>query len=102
MHMAIAGQHDPTMHTADADLSKMTAGQGEVPYGFETVSLRVAGSCPQEVPRARQLLRAAEWYVGIVMMIIGRLSDGEDERNDSPECHLSGRGRCTPECLGSA
>jgi hypothetical protein len=29
-------------------------------------------SCPQEAPRARQLLRAAEWYVGIVMMIIER------------------------------
>jgi hypothetical protein len=24
------------------------------------------------VPRARQLHQAAEWYVGIVMMIIGR------------------------------
>jgi hypothetical protein len=29
-----------------------------------------ARSCPQEAPRARQLLQAAERYVGIVMMII--------------------------------
>ncbi len=37
-------------------------------------------SCPQEVPRARQLRQAAEWYVGIVMMIIGQRGDGEDEK----------------------
>jgi hypothetical protein len=44
--------------------------------------------------------QAAEWYVGIVMMIIGKRGDGGDE-NDSPHCFggrsgNSRRGDCGP------
>jgi hypothetical protein len=42
----------------------MTAGRGEVLLRIWMVSPQGAGSCPQEAPRARQLLQAAEWYVG--------------------------------------
>ena len=58
--------------TAEVICLKMTAGRGEVLLRIWTVTSGDPESCPQEAPMARQLLRAAEWYVGIVMMIIER------------------------------
>jgi hypothetical protein len=85
---------------------------------LDGVTSGVRRSCPQEAPRARQLRQAAESYVGIVMMIIGKNAAMENERNDRPHCFgggsgnsrrgdcaprvlpQPGRGCCIPECLG--
>jgi hypothetical protein len=62
----------PMLHCdSRSDLSEMTAGRGEVLLLTVSPPGAGQGSCPQEAPRARQLHQAAEWYGGIVMMIIG-------------------------------
>ena len=58
--------------TVEVICPEMTAGRGEVLLRIWAVTSGDPESCPQEAPRARQLLRPAEWYVGIVMMIIER------------------------------
>ena len=65
--------------TAEVICPEVTAGRGEVLLRIWAVTSGDPESCPQEAPRARQLLRPAEWYVGIVMMIIGERGDGDDE-----------------------